>query len=66
MEEIKERNFKCKCGKSRLLSVISPDGKPLSKEQKKNQLELIEAGCEVEIIDIEDAREKELCFSCKF
>lgn len=65
MEDIKVRNFKCKCGKSRLLSVIAPDSNPLSKEQKKQQMELIEAGCEVEIIGIEVARNKELCFSCK-
>ena len=34
-KDLKVRNFKCKCGKSRLLSVM--DGSPLSKEQKKEQ-----------------------------
>jgi hypothetical protein len=65
MEDIKVRNFKCKCGKSRLLSVIEPGNAPLSKEQKKAQMELVEAGCEVEIISLEKARESEMCFSCE-
>lgn len=63
MENVMVRNFKCKCGKARLLTVI--DGLPLSKEQKIEQSYLIEKGCDVETITLEDARKKEMCFQCE-
>ena len=61
--EIKVKMFKCICGKARLLRVI--DNTPLSKEDKKEQLTLLNAGCEVSIISLEEARNAELCFACK-
>jgi hypothetical protein len=61
--EIKIQMFKCKCGKARLLRVI--DDNPLSKEDKKEQLALLNAGCEVSIISLDEARNAELCFDCK-
>jgi hypothetical protein len=48
-----------------MLSVIDPNGKPFTKEQKKEHRALLEAGCDVETIPLEEAREKELCFECE-
>ena len=63
--EVKVKMFKCKCGKARMLSVIRPDGKPFSKDIIKEHRELLDAGCDVETITLEQARKKELCFKCK-
>lgn len=65
MEDIKVRMFKCKCGKARMLSVIDPSGKPFSKESMKEQRKLLEAGCDVETITLEESRKKDLCFKCE-
>lgn len=63
IEEVKVKNFKCVCGKARMLSVIEPGKKP-SKALMKEQLELLET-CEVVIISLEEARKTEMCFTCK-
>lgn len=63
-KDIKVRVFKCICGKARLVSVIDPNRK-ISKESKKEQSELVQAGCEVVNVDLETARKMELCFTCK-
>lgn len=62
--KIKVKKFLCKCGKTRLLSVIDPNGKKASKEAIKNQMELLDAGCEVKIITLDEARKQEFCFEC--
>ena len=59
----KVRHFKCLCGKSRLLTVITKKG--FTKDQLKEQGELIAAGCDMETISVEEARKKEFCFKCK-
>jgi hypothetical protein len=64
-ENIQVKNFICKCGKARLLSVIDPTGKSFSKEQKKTHRELLYAGCDVATISLEEARLTEMCFECK-
>jgi hypothetical protein len=63
--DIKVRRIKCKCGKARLLSVIDPEGKPLSKDAWKQQSELLKLGLEVDSITLPEARKQELCFDCK-
>jgi len=63
--EILVKRFKCKCGKARLLCVIDPNGAPFSKESLKEQINLVKAGCDVETISLDQARESELCFTCK-
>lgn len=63
--EILVKRFKCKCGKARLLCVIDPDGAPFSKESMNEQMKLVKAGCDVETVNLEEARNSELCFSCK-
>lgn len=65
MKDIKVRVFKCLCGDARMLAVIDPDGKPFSKESKKEQKFLLEAGCDVETLPLETARGLDLCFDCK-
>jgi hypothetical protein len=64
-QEIKVRNFKCLCGKSRMLSVIDPNGKPFSKESLKQQGELMMAGLDFEVIPLAEAQKKNLCFECE-
>jgi hypothetical protein len=64
-KDIKVKMFKCKCGKARMLSVIDPDGKPFSKEILKEQVSLLKAGCDVVTISLEEAKNIEMCFSCK-
>lgn len=63
-DEIKVRRFKCLCGKSRMLSVIDADNPP-SKQEKKEQSELVASGCDVDTITLDEARKEDLCFSCK-
>jgi len=62
MGNVMVRNFKCKCGKSRLLSVITET--PFDKDRLKEHAALIHAGCDVETITLEVAREKEICTTC--
>jgi len=65
-KDIKVRHFKCLCGKTRMLSVIDPDGKPFDKEIQKEHSLLVKAGCDVETITLEDAnKKKDWCFECK-
>lgn len=64
-KDIQVKRFKCKCGKARMLTVIDPEGKPLSKVALKQQMELLKANLEVDIISLPEAREQELCFDCK-
>jgi len=52
-QEIKVRRFKCKCGKS------------FSKEQKKEHAALVNAGCDVDTITLEEAKAAKMCFDCK-
>ena len=63
-KDVKVRLFKCLCGKARYLAVIDPD-RPFSKESKKTQRELMYAGCEVVTISLNEAREADMCFTCK-
>lgn len=58
----KVRLFKCLCGKARMVSVIRPEG--FSKETKKEHASLVEAGCDVETISLEEARNQDFCFDC--
>jgi hypothetical protein len=64
-EDVKVRVFKCKCGKARMLSVINPNGEPFSKEVKKEHRKLVDAGCDVSTMSLEDARKQDMCFTCK-
>ncbi len=62
-KEVKVRCFKCKCGKARLLAVITDKG--FTRLQKKEHRQLVDAGCDVETISLAQAREMKLCFDCK-
>jgi tRNA U34 2-thiouridine synthase MnmA/TrmU len=62
--DIKVKRVICKCGKSRLHSVIDPV-KGLSKSQIKSITKLVKLGLDVETITLEEARALELCFDCK-
>ena len=64
-ENIKVKKFVCKCGKARMLSVIDPNGRPLTKDQIKDHTALFKAGCDIQTISLEEARNTELCFDCK-
>jgi hypothetical protein len=64
IDNIKVKMFKCRCGKARMLSVISPEGKPFSKDTVKEHKLLFNAGCDVTTISLTDARKMELCFTC--
>lgn len=62
---IKVKRFICKCGKTRLLAVIDPMGKPFSKESMKEQTKMLKANLDVETITLDEARKSELCFDCE-
>lgn len=63
-EDIKVRRFKCLCGKTRMVTAIQKD-KPFTKSALKSMYELEKAGCEMDIISLEEARKVEFCFECK-
>lgn len=62
---IKVKRFICKCGKTRLLAVIDPNGKPFSKESMKEQTKMLKANLDVETVTLLEARKLELCFDCE-
>lgn len=64
-DNIKARRVKCTCGKTRMVSVIDPDGAPFDKETKKEHAKLVNAGCDIDTISLQEAREVEMCFTCK-
>lgn len=46
-----------------MLSVVTEEG--FSKDVKREQRVLLDAGCDVETITLTQARKQELCFTCK-
>jgi hypothetical protein len=63
-QKIKVKRHICLCGKTRMISVIDPRGSEFTPEQIEEHEQLEKAGCEVEVITLEEARAAEFCFDC--
>ena len=64
-ENVKVQRFSCPdCKRAIMVRCMEPNIK-LDKQEKKRQIELLEIGCTVDIISVEEARKCEFGCKCK-
>ena len=64
ISSVRVRRFKCLCGNTRMVHVIK-EGEELTPDVLEEFKILGDAGCESDVITLEEARKVNFCFDCK-